>query len=100
MAKTPTTIRMYGEAPGSIVDGPGIRYGVFCQGCAHNCPGCHNPKSHDYNGGNDRKISDIVANIHAAESTHGVTLSGGEPFDQAPAMAELASQLKAEDYDV
>ena len=44
-------IRLFGTVNDSIVDGPGLRYAIFTQGCFHNCLGCHNPKSHDINGG-------------------------------------------------
>ena len=44
-------IRLFGVVRDSIVDGPGLRYVVFVQGCPHRCPGCHNPGSHDYTGG-------------------------------------------------
>ena len=44
-------IRIFGLADDSIVDGPGVRYTVFVQGCPHHCPGCHNPASHDFAGG-------------------------------------------------
>ena len=41
-------IRLAGLEPESIVDGPGYRFTVFVQGCPHNCPGCHNPQTHDF----------------------------------------------------
>lgn len=44
-------IRLYGTVNDSIVDGPGLRYVVFIQGCPHHCKGCHNPNSHDFLGG-------------------------------------------------
>ena len=44
-------IRLAGLEPESIVDGPGYRFTVFVQGCPHNCPGCHNPQTHDFGGG-------------------------------------------------
>ena len=52
----PDTIRLYGTAPDSIVDGPGLRYAVFVQGCSHGCPGCHNPDSQPCAGGTVRAI--------------------------------------------
>ena len=44
-------IKIAGVIRESIVDGPGIRFVVFCQGCPHGCPGCHNPATHDFEGG-------------------------------------------------
>ncbi|MFQ7102425.1 MAG: 4Fe-4S cluster-binding domain-containing protein, partial [Anaerovoracaceae bacterium] len=46
-------LRLAGIVRESIVDGPGIRFTVFCQGCPHGCPGCHNPETHDFKGGSD-----------------------------------------------
>lgn len=97
-ANIPTEVRLYGAEPNSIVDGPGLRYAVFVQGCSHACPGCHNPDSHAPDGGQLTRIADIVADIRSNGLVHDVTLSGGEPFEQARACAELARQLKAEGY--
>ena len=44
-------LRLAGTVEDSIVDGPGIRYTIFVQGCPHHCPGCHNPQTHDFAGG-------------------------------------------------
>ena len=53
-------IRVSGVIPESIVDGPGIRYSLFVQGCPHHCPGCHNPATHDFSGGYDCEIEKIL----------------------------------------
>ncbi len=98
--KSIETIRLYGEVSDSIVDGPGLRYGVFVQGCTHGCPGCHNPDSQPAEGGTLTAIADIVARIRKNGLIQGITLSGGEPFEQPAACAELACRLKAEGYDV
>lgn len=92
----PTTIRLYGTAADSIVDGPGLRYAVFVQGCTHECPGCHNPESQPACGGTVRAIDDIVDEIEANGLVGGVTLSGGEPFEQCAACLSLARKLKAQ----
>ncbi len=85
-------IRIFGIAEESIVDGPGIRYAIFTQGCKHNCKGCHNPNSHDMNGGYvedcDKLIKDFKSNI----LLDGITLSGGEPFLQADKCAYIAKE--------
>ena len=94
------TIRLYGTAPDSIVDGPGLRYAVFVQGCSHACPGCHNPDSQPFEGGTVRLIDDVVADIAANKLVQGVTISGGEPFQQAAACAALARQVRELGLDV
>ena len=97
---TPETIRLYGTAPDSIVDGPGLRYAVFVQGCTHGCPGCHNRDSQPRDGGTVHAIDDVVADIRANGLVHDVTLSGGEPFEQAAATSELARRLKTLGYGI
>ena len=83
-------IRVAGLTNDSIVDGPGLRYTVFTQGCPHHCPGCHNPQSHDFEGGEVRKTEDILTVIGENILLDGLTLSGGEPFMQPEACAALA----------
>ena len=100
MATIPNTIRLYGTAPDSIVDGPGLRYSVFVQGCSHKCPGCHNPQSQPHQGGVERTLDEIVDEIESNGLVHNVTLSGGEPFEQAAAAAELARRLKSLGYGI
>ena len=74
----------------SIVDGKGLRYAVFTQGCPHRCPGCHNPETHDPRGGREETIENLIAGLDRNPLAAGLTLSGGEPFAQAAACAELA----------
>ena len=97
-AGAPTHIRLYGTASDSIVDGPGLRYAVFVQGCSHGCPGCHNPDSHPADGGTLTSIDELVADIRANGLVHDVTLTGGDPFEQPEACAEVARRLKAAGY--
>lgn len=90
-----TTLRLAGIAGESIVDGPGIRFTIFVQGCPHHCPGCHNPQTHDFAGGTETPLADLLQKIDANPFLKGVTFSGGEPFCQAAGLLELAKQLKA-----
>lgn len=83
-------MRIAGIVEESIVDGPGLRLTVFTQGCPHRCPGCHNPETHDYNGGMDIDVSEIIAMMDANPLLDGITLSGGEPFMQTADCIELA----------
>lgn len=66
----------------SIVDGPGFRLSVFMQGCSRDCPGCHNPQSHDPGGGFDTAVLDLLMTIRDNPLLDGVTFTGGEPLDQ------------------
>lgn len=83
-------IRIAGITEDSIVDGPGLRLTVFVQGCPHHCPGCHNPETHDPDGGKLMDTAEIIAKMDANPLLDGITLSGGEPFMQTGACAELA----------
>lgn len=88
------TLRLAGTENDSIVDGPGIRFTIFVQGCPHHCPGCHNPQTHDFAGGTDTDCAQLLARIDANPLLDGVTFSGGEPFCQASVLAELGAQLR------
>ena len=90
---TSKVIRVCGIEPESIVDGPGFRYVLFVQGCPHHCKGCHNPESWDPAGGYDMTVRDIVDEVKARPNIKGVTFSGGEPFEQARALVDLARYL-------
>ena len=83
-------ISLSGITGDSIVDGPGIRLTIFTQGCPHNCPGCHNPQTHDPNGGSWGDTDDIIAAMAENPLLDGITLSGGDPFMQPAECAELA----------
>lgn len=93
-------LRLSGVTPQSIVDGPGLRLVVFAQGCPHGCPGCHNPGTHAFDGGREWAVRDILDMLDRNPLLSGVTLSGGEPFSQAHALAALAEQVHARGKDV
>ena len=75
----------------SIVDGPGLRFTVFTQGCVHNCPGCHNPDTHPMEGGQTIPWETVAEDLKRNPLTEGLTLSGGEPFLQGEDCAKLAA---------
>ncbi|MBP5427573.1 MAG: anaerobic ribonucleoside-triphosphate reductase activating protein [Clostridiales bacterium] len=93
-------IRIAGIVDESIVDGPGIRFVVFTQGCSHNCKGCHNPKTHSYKGGTLVRVGDIIERMKKNPLLDGLTISGGEPFDQANVVSILAHCAKKMGYNV
>ena len=84
----------------SIVDGPGIRTTIFCQGCPHHCPGCHNPETWEFGCGTQVPVEDLVDVVRSNPLCRGVTFSGGEPFAQAAGFAKLAKLLKEKGYEV
>lgn len=93
-------IRISGTVCESIVDGPGLRYAVFVQGCPHNCPGCHNPQTHDFDGGRVVDTDELFQECVDDPLNRGVTFSGGEPFCQASALYELGKRFKECGYDL
>ena len=88
-------MRIANTVSDSIVDGPGLRFTVFTQGCPHRCPGCHNPGTHDPAGGREVSVAELAAELSGNPLTDGLTLSGGEPFCQAAALLPLAQYVKA-----
>ena len=93
-------IKVAGIVQDSIVDGKGLRFVVFTQGCPHQCPGCHNPETHDIRGGTLMDVEEIIAQMYANPLCDGLTLSGGEPFFQQFACAEIAKAAKARGMNV
>ena len=93
-------IKLSGLVPESFVDGPGIRFTIFTQGCPHRCEGCHNPETHDFNSGRMADVDKIFDKIIENPLIKGVTFSGGEPFSQPEPLAYLATKLKNKGYHV
>lgn len=93
-------IRIAGTANDSIVDGPGLRFTIFTQGCPHHCIGCHNPQTHDFNGGQIETIENLIEKIISNPLLDGVTFSGGEPFCQCEPLYELGKCLKKKGYNI
>ena len=83
-------ISLSGVTGDSIVDGPGLRLTIFTQGCLHHCPGCHNPQTHDPEGGSWADTEDILAAAAENPLLDGITLSCGDPFLQPVPCLALA----------
>ncbi|HZJ57665.1 MAG TPA: anaerobic ribonucleoside-triphosphate reductase activating protein [Clostridia bacterium] len=94
------TIKIAGIIEESIVDGPGIRMVIFAQGCPHRCVGCHNPETHDFNGGYLMSLEDIALMPSKNPLLDGITFSGGEPFSQAKAFSLLGRRFKDLGLDI
>ena len=75
-----------------MVDGPGFRTSIYCAGCRHACPGCHNPQSWSFDGGREMTVEQIMRIIEADPYAN-VTFSGGDPMYQAAGFAELAQTI-------
>ncbi|MDR0671342.1 MAG: anaerobic ribonucleoside-triphosphate reductase activating protein [Oscillospiraceae bacterium] len=93
-------LRVAGRLRESIVDGPGLRYVIFTQGCPHRCEGCHNTHTWPTDGGEEAEPEALLAEMQADGLLRGVTFSGGEPFLQADALAALARRARALGLDV
>ncbi len=88
-------IRIAGIVPESFVDGEGIRFAIFFQGCLRNCFGCHNPATHDLDGGKILDTEEIILSVKKNPLLSGITLTGGEPLLQISPALELASGAKS-----
>lgn len=83
-------MRIAGLVQDSIVDGRGMRFVVFTQGCPHHCEGCHNPETHEPSAGLEMTTLEVINEMLSNPMTDGLTLSGGEPFMQPHDCAEIA----------
>ena len=91
--KITASIRLAGIIEDSVVDGPGLRFVIFVQGCPHNCGGCHNEHTQDFNGGFEADIYKLAEKI-IKSYTKKLTFSGGEPFCQADKLAQIARLVR------
>jgi anaerobic ribonucleoside-triphosphate reductase activating protein len=91
------TIRVGRLLLGSRANGPGRRAVLWVQGCSIRCPGCFNPETHDPAGGEEVDVEALLRRLRdAAPDLEGLTVSGGEPLEQAPALASLLGPLRRE----
>lgn len=81
--------------PRSRANGPGRRSVLWVQGCPFRCPGCFNPDFLPFAGGRVMRAAEVAGWILAEADTEGVSVSGGEPFAQATALAQVAERVRA-----
>lgn len=93
-------VRIAGIINESVTDGPGLRTTLFFQGCPHACPGCHNPQTWSFSGGQEYDLSELIATLRITPLLSGVTFSGGEPFVQAEAAARIAEYVKSRNLNL
>lgn len=94
----PSLLRVVDIIAGTTVDGPGFRTSIYFAGCAHKCPGCHNPSTWAFDAGKYMTVEEIMAKIQ--EERYDVTFSGGDPMYQAEAIIPLARRLKDAGYNI
>lgn len=92
--------RIAGYARHTMVNGPGIRFAIFFQGCPHHCKGCQNPDTWDPEEGEETDTSVLTEMIEKTKFLNGITLSGGDPFFQAKAACEIAEYAKSRNLSV
>ena len=76
----------------TMVDGPGFRTSIYCAGCRHQCPGCHNPQSWAFDQGREMTTDELM-HIIEQDPYANVTFSGGDPMYQCDGFAELARAI-------
>lgn len=89
-----TTIRIHSYLTHSLVEGPYTRFVIWLQGCSIRCPGCANKHMWDFNGGQEILVDELLNIIMDQVGIEGITLVGGEPFDQAQPLKGLVSGIK------
>lgn len=85
-------LRIIKIVEGTSVDGPGLRTSIYFAGCAHACPGCHNPQTWDFASGENIAIEDVIKTVQY--NGFDVTFTGGDPFYQAEAIVPLAKTIR------
>lgn len=92
-------INVYEFIENTRVEGPGLRYCIYLQGCSIQCNGCNVPETWK---SNDQlyTVEEISSKVLSNNKIEGVTFSGGEPFDQAKELSDLAAILKKHDLSI
>ncbi len=88
-----TNLRVAHRVSRTTAEGPGTRYALWVQGCTIRCAGCCNPQMFDARGGAEIPVEALAAEI-ATAAVDGLTLLGGEPFEQAEACTALAQRVR------
>lgn len=91
------TLNLHSILPASRANGPGLRMVIWFQGCTLGCPGCFNPETHTHEDRQRMRAADVMAAIQQNPNPiDGISISGGEPFQQAEGLAELVRTIRAE----
>lgn len=92
-------LRLYHYIPATRTEGPGLRAGLWVQGCPRHCKGCAAPETWAFEAGYEQDIDELTKKILSTPELDGITIAGGEPFCQARALAELLSKLRERSPD-
>lgn len=95
MTAAPPTLNLGAWSARSVTNGPGQRCVLWVQGCTRGCPGCINPDLLPAVPRQQVSVDALAQRILALADIEGVTYSGGEPFEQAAALAALSARLQA-----
>jgi len=87
-------LRVHHIVPRSRANGPGVRWVVWTQGCTLRCPGCFNPDTHALDGGTMIPVPTLLHQIATTHAIDGVSVSGGEPLQQWPALLALLTGVR------
>ena len=94
------TVRLAGIAYESLVNGPGMRRVFFAQGCKHNCKGCFNPETHNFDGGEIMDMDELIKDVLDNPLLKGVTFSGGDPIEQSHSFSYMANIFKSSNLNI
>lgn len=86
--------------PRSAANGPGERFVVWVQGCSLRCSGCWNPDTWDSGARRLVEVDDLLDQVMGTPGIEGVTLTGGEPFEQAESLGVLSARLRSQGLSV
>lgn len=96
MAQNPA-LALHAYERRSRANGPGVRFAIWFQGCSLGCPGCFNPDTHEGAARELRTPAALIAEIIGqGDAIEGVTISGGEPFEQPEGLLALVRALRGE----
>ncbi len=94
---TGLALRVHRFLPRSRANGPGVRAVLWLQGCSLGCSGCYNPATHPFTGGEWVPVEDLFARLAAlGDGIDGLTVSGGEPLQQRPALLAFLQRVRRE----
>jgi anaerobic ribonucleoside-triphosphate reductase activating protein len=92
-----SSLRVHSFLPYSRANGPGVRAVLWVRGCSLGCAGCYNPQTHPRAGGESVTVGELAGRLaRLADTVEGLTVSGGEPLQQRPALLALLGRVRAE----